>query len=278
MAAQGERQLVHQEVIRLGPRAAGAPARAAATTAKVVFEKGVIADALAVQSIAPERDLFLEPAPGATDASAQAPRSLATLDMGAGAPVRWTMGDITTLIERARAGDLAAFDALFAALYPELRRIAHARLDHGLRDTLESTTMLVHECYLKLREAERLTPADRAHFLAYSATVMRSIVIDAARRRATERQGGQAPHQELTDELAERIAAKPADAADEILELDQALAELAVLDDRLARVVEMRYFGGMNDSEIGAALDLHERTVRRDWEKARLLLASALRG
>ena len=84
------------------------------------------------------------------------------------------MGDVTQLIQRARGGDRAAFGSLFELLYPELRRIAHARLARNVRDTLMDTTALVHECYLKFSQAERLTPGDRAHFLSYAATVMRS--------------------------------------------------------------------------------------------------------
>lgn len=183
------------------------------------------------------------------------------------------MGDITQLIVRARAGDRTAFDDLFDLLYPELRRIAHGRLARSLRDTLMSTTALVHECYLKLLHAERLTPADRAHFLAYAATVMRSIVVDAARASLAERRGGAADHVPLDTDIAERVPQPE----EQILDVHAALEELARLDGRLARVVEMRYFCGMKDGEIAEALGLTDRTVRRDWEKARLLLAHALR-
>lgn len=187
------------------------------------------------------------------------------------------MGDITTLLQQARTGDALAFDRLFGALYPELRRIAHARLDRGPRDTLQGTTMLVHECYLKFRQAERLTPADHAHFLAYAATVMRSIVVDAARASHAARRGGDAVHQPLSDEIADQVADTASDGAEQILEMQEALSQLTELDPQLARLVEMRYFGGMKDAEIASVLELNERTVRRHWEKARLLLASSLR-
>jgi RNA polymerase sigma factor (TIGR02999 family) len=183
------------------------------------------------------------------------------------------MGDITQLIARARSGDRAAFDGLFGILYPELRRIAHGRLARNVRDTLMDTTALVHECYLKLLSAERLTPSDRAHFLAYSASVMRSIVVDAARAGLAERRGGDAAHVTLDTGVADGVAQPE----QEILDVHGALEELAQLDERLAKVVEMRYFCGMTESEIGEALGLTDRTVRRDWEKARLLLAHALR-
>jgi RNA polymerase sigma factor (TIGR02999 family) len=183
------------------------------------------------------------------------------------------MGDITALIARASGGDRAAVDAIFEKLYPELRRIAHARLTRHVRDTVLDTTVLVHECYLKFVQAERLSPTDRAHFLAYSASAMRSIIVDFARARTAERRGGDAAHLTLNTQLADSLPA----GEEEILRVDEALADIANLEPRLAQVVEMRYFGGLNDLEIAAALGVTDRTVRRDWDKARLLLAAALR-
>jgi RNA polymerase sigma factor (TIGR02999 family) len=183
------------------------------------------------------------------------------------------MGDITLLISRAREGDRSAFDHLFELLYPELRRIAHGRLARNVRDALMDTTALVNECYLKFAGAERLTPADRVHFLAYSATVMRSIIVDAARASRAERRGGDAAHVTLNTDVMDRVP----NPEDQILDVHAALGDLAKLDPRLVQVVEMRYFGGMSDLEIAAALGLTDRTVRRDWEKARLLLANALK-
>ena len=183
------------------------------------------------------------------------------------------MGDITTLLHDARAGDAAAVAGLFAQLYPELRRIARLRLARDNRGTLLDTTSLVHECYLKFAGAKRVQASDRAHFLAYAATAMRSIVVDFARARHAERRGGGARKLTLDSANVDNL---PAD-EDEVLCVHEALADLAALDGRLARVVEMRYFGGLADAEIAEALDIGVRTVRRDWEKARLLLASALR-
>lgn len=183
------------------------------------------------------------------------------------------MGDVTLLIARARAGDRGAFDSLFEILYPELRRIAHARLARNVRDAMLDTTSLVHECYLKFAQAERLTPTDRVHFLAYSATVMRSIIVDVARAKQSERRGGDVQHVTLNTGVSEDVA----QAEDEIVDVHAALESLGRLDPRLVRVVEMRYFGGMKDEEIAQALGLTDRTVRRDWEKARLLLAHALK-
>jgi RNA polymerase sigma factor (TIGR02999 family) len=183
------------------------------------------------------------------------------------------MGDITQLLRQARAGDDAALSGLFEILYPELRRIARKRLALDDRGTLLDTTALVHECYLKLVAAERVQPTDRAHFLAYSASAMRSIVVDFARARSAERRGGGLRAVTLDSAVADAVPA----GEDEVIGVHEALDELAALDGRLARVVEMRYFGGLADAEIAEVLEVGVRTVRRDWEKARLLLSAALR-
>jgi RNA polymerase sigma factor (TIGR02999 family) len=183
------------------------------------------------------------------------------------------MGEVTLLIERARGGSREALDRIFELLYPELRQIAHRRLSRSARDGPMETTALVNECYLKFIQRESLTPADRSHFLAYSATVMRSIIVDAARMARTDRRGGDAQHVTLSTETLESLP----NPSDEILDVHAALEDLTRIDARLARVVEMRYFGGMEDAEIAEALGLSTRTVRRDWDKARLLLAHALR-
>ncbi len=184
------------------------------------------------------------------------------------------MGQITALIARAQAGEREAFDALFHALYPELTRLARSRLARHQRGTLMETTALLHECYLRFLDAGSLRPSDRAHFIGYAAHVMRSIVVDTVRASQRERRGGDAEHVPLDTGLAEALALPE----DEILDVDRALHDLAQLEPRLARVVEMRYFAGMKETEIAQALGLTERTVRRDWEKARLLLAQALKG
>ena len=159
-------------------------------------------------------------------------------------------------------------------MYPELKRIARYRLHRDDGGTHLNTTALVNECYLKFSGAESLTPQDRAHFLAYAAVAMRSIVVDAARARLAERRGsGERP---VTLDSAV-IGATPS-GEEQVLYVHEALAELQTIDERLARVVEMRYFGGMTDDEIGEALALSAKTVRRDWDKARLILEASLRG
>ena len=183
------------------------------------------------------------------------------------------MGEITELLHSAKRGDADALARLFEELYPDLRRIARRRLAHDERGTLLDTTALVHECYLKFARAERLQPADRAHFMAYAATAMRSIVVDFARARVAERRGGHALHETLDSAVIDGLDGGES----EVLDVHEALEELAALDARMAGVVEMRYFGGLADAEIAQVLGIGLRTVSRDWEKARLLLAAALR-
>lgn len=180
--------------------------------------------------------------------------------------------DLTELIHRAQAGDARAVDALFAATYPELRRLARARLRGGGRNTLLDTTSLVHEWYLRFARGSGARLEDRVHFIRYASRAMRAVIVDFARRRRAVRRGGGAPRASLTAGAGEAV-----DGEEEILGVHEALEELAVLDARMAHVVELRYFGGMTEVEIAEALGVADRTVRRDWEKARLWLAKALR-
>ncbi|HLJ48547.1 MAG TPA: ECF-type sigma factor [Bryobacteraceae bacterium] len=178
--------------------------------------------------------------------------------------------DITGLLSAAKRGESEAEAKLFALLYPDLRQIAHARLRQSKPYTLLDTTALVHEAYLRLHRAGYVQVADRSHFLAYAARTMRSIVVDLVRKRGMARQ-------EIRDanDLPDRGALPEGEK--EILRVDHALQELALVSERLVKVVEMRYFAGMNEAEIAEALSLTERTVRRDWQKARILLAAALK-
>ena len=180
---------------------------------------------------------------------------------------------LTLLLASAREGDKAAAGAAYSLLYEELRRLARAKLRRHQSMTLLDTTSLVHECYLRLVGADALPVADRHHFFAYAARVMRSVIVDFARARAAERRGGEATHLVLDTALAAEVAAPEND----VLQVHEALQVLAQADERLARIVEMRYFGGLSEVEIGEVLGVSERTVRRDWEKARLLLIAALR-
>jgi RNA polymerase sigma factor (TIGR02999 family) len=182
---------------------------------------------------------------------------------------------LATLLERARGGDAQAVGALFDALYADLRRLAHARLRESAPDTLLDTTSLVHESYARFAKLAKLDVSDRGHFLAYASRVMRSVVVDLARQRHAERRGGGEADIALTTGLGERIAAP---AEPEVLRVHEALGELAAIEPRLAQVVEMRYYGGLEHAEIAAALGVGLRTVERDWERARSFLYAALNG
>ncbi|MBL8341318.1 MAG: sigma-70 family RNA polymerase sigma factor [Rubrivivax sp.] len=182
------------------------------------------------------------------------------------------MSELTTLLDAARQGDRKAAGEAFSLLYDDLRRLAAARLRPHQTMTLLGTTSLVHEAFLKMVGADALPVDNRHHFFAYASRVMRSVIVDYARARAAERRGGDAEHVVLDTQLSEQVAAPENDA----LRVHEAMEVLEKAEPRLAQVAEMRFFGGLSESEIGEALGLSERTVRRDWEKARLLLLAAM--
>jgi RNA polymerase sigma factor (TIGR02999 family) len=179
---------------------------------------------------------------------------------------------LTELIHLAANGDVEATERLFAATYPELRKLARGRLRAGGRQTLLDTASLVHESYLRFAGAGQLRLEDRVHFLRWAAKVMRSIIVDFARRRAAERRGGDRIRITWTPDLDR---AEPA-SEDDIIRVHDALEALATADARMAQIVEMRYFAGMRDTEIAEALGVTDRTIRREWDKARRLLREAL--
>lgn len=181
------------------------------------------------------------------------------------------------LLRSAGRNDTAAEAELFAQVYDELLRIARAqRLRWGAAPTL-NTTAVVHEGYLRLSQGALTSVEDRRHFLNLAARVMRSVVVDAARRGATEKRGGEAQRDERTGVLAEVPAVELERAPEELLALDSALDRLGAADARLARVVEMKFFAGLSDDETADALGVTDRTVRRDWRKARAFLLMELR-
>lgn len=190
-----------------------------------------------------------------------------------GEPPTAAAGDVTALIERANQGDEAALNQLFETLYADLHALARARLRPHAKFTLLDTTALLHESYLRLVKNGRLNVDSRAHLLAYAARTMRSIIVDFARRNLADSRGGGVADMTLDTGIAQTADKGEA----EVVRVHEALEDLAKADERLARVVEMRYFGGFNDDEIAHALSVTDRTVRRDWEKARLLLSLALR-
>jgi RNA polymerase sigma factor (TIGR02999 family) len=177
------------------------------------------------------------------------------------------------LLARLQDGRRDALDALVPLVYDELRVIAHRHLAArgGARGATLATTALVNEAYLKLVDQSRAGWRDRAHFMALAAVAMRHVLTDRARARVALKRGGERRPVTL-DEHAVADDAAP----EQLLEVDDALQRLAALDARLARVVELRFFGGLSEEEIAEALGVTVRTVRRDWVKARMLLRHAL--
>jgi RNA polymerase sigma factor (TIGR02999 family) len=181
--------------------------------------------------------------------------------------------DLTALLASAELGDHAAADALFTALYEELHRMARRELSkRGAGVTLGATTLL-HDAYLDISGREGTAFPDRNRFMAYAARVMRGLIIDYSRRRQAQKRGGLFEISSMNTDVAEVIA----DGA-ELTRSGEALDELATVDPRLAQVVDLKFFCGFSFAEIAAMQSVSERTVQRDWEKARIYLHQALQG
>jgi RNA polymerase sigma factor (TIGR02999 family) len=178
--------------------------------------------------------------------------------------VQLDIGEVTRLLRSARGGDPAALELLVPLVYEDLRRLARLQLGHEYGERTLNATALVHESYLKLG-AGALAATDRAHFLAIAARAMRQVLVDHARdRRAGKRGGGSWQRTTLTDGAWVREFDP-----DGVLDLEDAVA---ALEPRQRQVVECRFFGGMEEQEIAMALGVSERTVHRDWMKARAWL------
>ena len=181
--------------------------------------------------------------------------------------------DLAQLLSRAEADPQAA-DELFAALYSELHRLAERQLERGGGSLTLGTTTLVHDAYLSMIGRTDAKFPDRARFFAYASRAMRGLVIDYARRRRAKKRGRE---YEIT--LVEDEVASPAtvEAGQDLDALGGALGQLAELDHALAELVDLHFFGGFSFVEIAELRGVSERTVQRDWQKARLLLHRALR-
>lgn len=181
--------------------------------------------------------------------------------------------DLTTLLASAELGDRAAADALFTELYEELHRMARRELSkRGIGVTLGATTLL-HSAYLDISGREGTEFPDRNRFMAYAACVMRGLIIDYARRQQAQKRGGQFEITSIRTDVAEAVP----DVAD-LERLSDALDELAAVDVRLSRIVDLKFFCGFSFGEIAAMSGMSERTIQRDWEKARIYLHRALGG
>ena len=179
---------------------------------------------------------------------------------------------ITLMLREARAGDTAARDSLFARVYDELHALAARQLRSGGSQTMQPTA-LVNEACVRLLDPTTLDVADRSHFFALAVTVMRHVLVDHYRRSQAARRGGDL----LRVTLDEHLIADGATAAIDVLALDQALDRLAALDERKARVVELRFFAGLSVPEVAATIGVSERTVEADWFFARAWLRGQLR-
>ena len=182
------------------------------------------------------------------------------------------IAEITQWLDAAREGDRGALDRVLSTLYQELHAMARRQLAGQHGQTLDATA-LVHEAYLRLVGRQAAQFDDRAHFFAYAASAMRSVVVDYARQRLAQKRGGDLHRvTELPEEVEGGLRLD-----EETLGLDTALTRLAAVDERLAQVVELRYFAGLSELEIASLLKRSERSIRRDWQKARLFLLASLK-
>jgi RNA polymerase sigma factor (TIGR02999 family) len=172
--------------------------------------------------------------------------------------------DITSQLLALRAGESRAMDKLFPLVYDEMRRIAHRQMAGEHTGHTLDTTGLVHEAYLRLVDQTRAQFTDRTHFFSVASNAMRRILVDYARRYQADKRGSAPRRISLTDDML--VAEQRADT---LVAVDEALAELAQIDERLSQVVECRFFGGLTEDETAEVLGVTARTVRRDWTKAK---------
>ncbi|HEX5133242.1 MAG TPA: ECF-type sigma factor [Candidatus Krumholzibacteria bacterium] len=177
-------------------------------------------------------------------------------------------GEVTRLLGELAGGDESAFDRLIPIVYQDLRRIAQRHMRHQDVAITVNATALVHEAYLRLVDQTQIHWKDCDHFLSVYSVVMRNLLVDMARRRRSIKHGGERT----------RVTLEPGTAAidhqvDHLLAVDEAMTRLAEIDARLARVVECRFFAGFSEKETASALGVTERTVQRDWVKARAILS-----
>ena len=216
-----------------------------------------------------------EPADPAASSPAAAPRRLRRAKPDASVPRHSTWPqdvsaeDITQLLAQARDGGTARMDAVFEALYPELRRLANTRMA-GRESTL-TPTVLVHELFLRISQGAPLSVVDRQHFFAASARAMRWILVEHARQRATDKRGGDQVMISLDDQIPDAPQARTS-----VLALEQCLEALEAISPQRRQIVELRYLAGMEFAQIARLLEVSERTVYREWERARAFLQAML--
>ena len=195
----------------------------------------------------------------------------------AGTPTDETTRQITHLLVRMRNGESGAQNQLFPLIYDELRAIAASRLGPRNKDRTLGTTALVHEAFIKLFDRTHLEWGDRSHFFKVASMAMRQIITDRARAHLAARRGGGAEHVDV-DDSAEGVGDDAAAdrAAEEAIDLERALVELEANEPRLAEIVQLRFYGGLSVEETAEALKVSDRTVKRDWRRARAILHDRL--
>jgi RNA polymerase sigma factor (TIGR02999 family) len=184
-----------------------------------------------------------------------------------------TPSPVTELLRRWSRGDQEALNALVPLVYEDLRRLTHYYLERESNAQTLQSTALVHEVYLRMCKQENPQWEGRAHFFAVAAMMIRRILVDHARRKFADKRGGQFQPCELDDSLV-----LPVPASQDLLALDESLEQLGRFDPRKCRVVEMRFFGGLEARDIASVLGTTEATVRRDWKIARAWLYRRLQG
>jgi RNA polymerase sigma factor (TIGR02999 family) len=182
--------------------------------------------------------------------------------------------EITTLLYQLKQGKDGVYDKLYPLIYQELRQLAYSHMARQSDGHTLSKTELVHETYLKMIDQSEIDFTDRSHFLAIASRCMRQILIDYARKKHAKKRGGKNNDITYIDGLFSAENRK----TEELINLDAALEELSELNERLAKVVEMRFFGEMTITETAEALDISKSTVKRDWMKARGWLYKELKG
>lgn len=182
--------------------------------------------------------------------------------------------EVTQLLVRLKSGENEVYEKLYPLIYDELKLLAYRHMKHQRADHTLSKTELVHEAYIKMTDQTTINFSDKSHFLAIASSCMRQILIDHARKKHAQKRGGKNKDLTYIDELFSRQKQK----AKELIDIDEALNELERLNKRLAKVVEMRFFGEMTIEDTAEALNISKSTVKRDWMKARGWLYKELKG
>ncbi len=182
--------------------------------------------------------------------------------------------EVTQLLVRLKSGENEVYEKLYPLIYDELKQLAHRHMKHQRADHTLSKTELVHEVYLKMVDQTTINFSDKSHFLAISSRCMRQILIDHARKKHAQKRGGKDKDLTYIDEIFSRQKKN----AKELIDIDNALNELEQLNERLAKIVEMRFFGEMTIEDTAEALNISKSTVKRDWMKARGWLYKELKG